>query len=251
MKLRKNSTRTYTAYAEIYDAYKGDRSENIARLEGLIKKYRPSATTVLDLACGTGAIAAGLMGKYLITGVDNSPAMLRIAQAKLPQVRFLQADMTNFVLDHKFDAVYCLHNSMNHLITFSTWGDTFKHVAAALNKGGVFIFDFNPLEKLEAMTSWGLGAVQVGDDYVMTSVVKDAHKQNHYHWNVKVMTHQRKDNYVLEHEKIAVTAYPFEQIDKALSKYFTVTEFFVIDQAAKHEDIGRAYYICTKKPAQA
>jgi len=247
MKLRKNAARIYTAYANIYDAYKGDRSENIARLEGLIHKHHPAATTALDLACGTGAIAAGLVGKYIVTGVDNSPVMLRIARAKLPNMQFVQADMTDFALSQKFDVVYCLHNSVNHLLTFDAWEQMFTQVARHLKKRGVFIFDVNPIARMNDLVPRGLGITQIGQDYVATQVFHDAKHPEQYQWDVKVFQHQKRDSYTLTHEAIPVSAFPLEQMEATLRKTFDIAESFVVETAEAFDDIGRAYYVCVKK----
>jgi glycine/sarcosine N-methyltransferase len=82
------------------------------------------ASTVLDVACGTGAYARALaeLG-YKVTGVDFEEAMVRAAQNKAKQEdfphppRFLQGDMRcleEFAGD--FDAVLCLGNSLPHLL---------------------------------------------------------------------------------------------------------------------------------------
>ncbi len=49
----------------------------------------PPART-LDVACGTGFLTQHLRGE--ITGLDQSAAMLELAQAKVPEARFLQGD---------------------------------------------------------------------------------------------------------------------------------------------------------------
>lgn len=246
MRLGKNSAHTYTAYAEIYDNYKGDRSENIARLEALIKRHHPAALTLLDLACGTGAIAAGLVGKYLVTGVDNSPAMLRIAKTKLPDMQFVQADMTSFSLGQKFDVVYCLHNSVNHLLTFHEWEKMFAQVARHLKQHGVFIFDVNPLARLDGLILRGLSIRQLGQDYVATQVLPDV-ARGRYQWDVKIFQHQKRETYKLVHEAIPVSAFQDEQLHDALVKKFTIAESFVVETAKAFDDIGRAYYVCVKK----
>jgi ubiquinone/menaquinone biosynthesis C-methylase UbiE len=49
----------------------------------------PAART-LDVACGTGFLTRHLRGE--ITGLDQSDSMLGLAQAKVPDGRFIQAD---------------------------------------------------------------------------------------------------------------------------------------------------------------
>jgi ubiquinone/menaquinone biosynthesis C-methylase UbiE len=48
------------------------------------------ASRTLDVACGTGFLTQHIRGE--ITGVDQSKSMLELAQAKVPEGRFVQAD---------------------------------------------------------------------------------------------------------------------------------------------------------------
>jgi demethylmenaquinone methyltransferase/2-methoxy-6-polyprenyl-1,4-benzoquinol methylase len=54
--------------------------EEVATLERLLAALPPART--LDVACGTGFLTRHLRG--LVVGLDQSPAMLAIAQARLP-----------------------------------------------------------------------------------------------------------------------------------------------------------------------
>ncbi|GAA4901701.1 methyltransferase family protein [Actinomycetospora succinea] len=64
---------------------------------------------VLDAACGTGRWAAYLAGRgHVVVGVDQSPAMLDLARAKLPDARFLDGDLARLPLpDASVDAAVC------------------------------------------------------------------------------------------------------------------------------------------------
>jgi ubiquinone/menaquinone biosynthesis C-methylase UbiE len=62
--------------------------EEAAALAKTIEALPPVRT--LDVACGTGFLTRHLSGE--ITGVDQSASMLELAQAKVPDGRFLQAD---------------------------------------------------------------------------------------------------------------------------------------------------------------
>lgn len=62
---------------------------------------------VLDLCCGQGNVAAGLLkAGARVTGLDFSPAMLKIARAAVPEVRFVDGDAMSLSFeDQTFDAV--------------------------------------------------------------------------------------------------------------------------------------------------
>lgn len=70
--------------------------------------------SILDLACGTGELARFILEKnpqQNITGVDISPAMLKIAQDKLegyPQVKLCNTSATALPFDSQsFDLIIC------------------------------------------------------------------------------------------------------------------------------------------------
>src|SRR6201999_2569656 len=65
--------------------------------------------TVLDAACGTGRWASYLAARgHVVTGVDQSHAMLDLARAKLPDARFLDGELTRLPLDDaSVDAAVC------------------------------------------------------------------------------------------------------------------------------------------------
>jgi N-dimethyltransferase len=85
----------YKFYASDYDV---GTTTNIAATTDLIKcsvkKYNPYATTMLELASGTGNVIERLMHDFDMTGIDLSPAMIEVAQKKLPNIEMHVADMT-------------------------------------------------------------------------------------------------------------------------------------------------------------
>jgi len=67
-----------------------------------------SPRSILDIGCGTGLLTALALKRWpdaAITAVDAAPAMLDVARAKLPSVRFLQGDAAHLPLTEKFDLV--------------------------------------------------------------------------------------------------------------------------------------------------
>ena len=62
----------------------------------------------LDAACGTGRHAEHLARSHAVTGVDGSPEMLAVAQAKVPTGRFVLGDVCNIPFpDATFDVIVC------------------------------------------------------------------------------------------------------------------------------------------------
>ena len=104
--------------------------------------------TVLDVCCGTGSVAELLADAgYEVTGIDLSPDMIAVAQAKevfQPRgVTYLVADATNFDLGRTFDAAYSFFDSLNYITSHDGLRAALRRVAAHLKPGGTFIFDLN------------------------------------------------------------------------------------------------------------
>jgi SAM-dependent methyltransferase len=141
----------YDVISRFYDAFVDDPAKKAAWLKQLIRKHQPSAKSVLELACGTGSVLKQLSEDYQVVGLDNSVGMLALAQEKLPNATFIEADMSDFDINAKFDVVICVYDSINHLLHFSEWESMFSAAAKHLNPNGVFIFDMNTIEFLEKL----------------------------------------------------------------------------------------------------
>lgn len=236
----------YQTYAQIYDALKGERGGNIRLIRDLMQKHRPGSHLVLELACGSGGITRGLAESYTVTGLDNSPAMLKLARKKLPAVQFVLADMTSFRLAQTFDVICCLHNSVNHLVAFQQWEKLFQSASQHLKAGGLFIFDINPVERMNELAGRPRTLLQVGEDYIATEVTQNLERPARYFWNLDIFLHGRKNRFTLHHTVIEVSTWPAEKISDALKKHFEVLDYFVLTEAEKPDDIGRGYFVCAK-----
>jgi 2-polyprenyl-3-methyl-5-hydroxy-6-metoxy-1,4-benzoquinol methylase len=81
-----------------------------------LKTWLPyNAATILDIGCGTGSLSVVLAGLgHKVTGIDLSPAMISLAQAKAAkhslQIEFHVMDAAFPQLSHQqFDVVICRH----------------------------------------------------------------------------------------------------------------------------------------------
>lgn len=104
-------------YDLIYAPFK-DYASEVARIASLLRRLNPGCRTVLDVACGTGEHALRLSAEgFVVDGLDLDPAFVRIAAGKHPAGRFFEADMSDFHLPHRYDAVLCLFSSIGYLCT--------------------------------------------------------------------------------------------------------------------------------------
>ncbi len=76
--------------------------EEVESLRSLLRSLE--ARTVLDVACGTGFLTRHLPGR--LAAIDQSPAMLQVARARLPEALVIQADA--FQLPFPVGAFDCL-----------------------------------------------------------------------------------------------------------------------------------------------
>jgi len=129
------------AFAESYDRWSADMTEDIAFYVALAKE---ADGPVVELAVGTGRVAipvARATGRKVI-GIDGSPSMLaqaREAGGDLLDLRL--GDMRDLELEEPAALVYCPARSLLHLPTWADRRRVFERVAEALLPGGRFAWN--------------------------------------------------------------------------------------------------------------
>ena len=112
----------------------------------------PEGSLVVDLGCGNGALTEKLREKgYRVLGVDASGDMLSIAGASYPDIRFIQADATEFSLEEKADAVFS--NAVFHWIDREKQDRLLRNIADQLKPGGQLVCEFGGKGCAEAVHS--------------------------------------------------------------------------------------------------
>lgn len=122
-------------YDRIYD-FK-DYAREAARLHELVQERAPGARTLLDVACGTGKHLEQLRAWYEVEGLDLDPELLAIARDRLPDVPLHEADMVDFDLGRRFDAVTCLFSSIGYVLTGKRLRSAAAAIARHVEPGGV------------------------------------------------------------------------------------------------------------------
>ena len=104
--------------AEFYDALYSwkDYEAEAAKIRAIVSSAAPEASTLLDVACGTGAHLQLLRQWYAVEGVDVEPSLLAVAKARLPGVPLHLGDMRTFNLGRQFDVVTCLFSSIGYML---------------------------------------------------------------------------------------------------------------------------------------
>lgn len=184
------SSDAYTRSARLYDliySFK-DYGAEVATLREILERESPGARDVLDVACGTAEHArlltappapggAGALGDaadgapggpsvgrarlvpaghFRVDGVDLEPAFLEIARAKVPSGRFVVADMADFDLGRRYDAVLCLFSAIGYLIEYPRLVSALRCFGRHLRPGGVALVEpwFTPDE-------WRVGSIHM------------------------------------------------------------------------------------------
>lgn len=156
--------RHYDAFMVKYVDYKSW----VDYVERVFGRFKAEPKTILDIACGTG-IPTLLLAKhgYRMTGVDRSPEMLAMLEAKkddLP-ITTIRADIRDFSVPEPLDAAISLYDSINYLLTEDDLVQCFECARRALVPGGLFVFDMNTYYGLAE--HWGTRTTvrETGDIY--------------------------------------------------------------------------------------
>jgi len=241
-------TATYDPLAAHYDAVTGDCAAEAAFIRGLIEQRRSQAATLLDVACGTGGIAAQLARAYQVSGLDISPGMLAVAGRNLPAGTPLhQADMACFRLDASFDAVVCAYQGVNHLLRLADWESFFDCVRRHLNGDGVFVFDIATVGHLLAESGAPWLTQQFGGNYLRTRV--RAARGAVFDWQIEVFELQSDGSYRLLEQTVRMRSFPVARILQTLARRFINVEVMNGDglpaPAAGADEEERIWFACT------
>jgi len=191
----------YGKSARIYELlYAGagikDFAADAVELHAIIQDANPNATTLLDIACGTGAHLVELRRWYKVEGFDQSRDMLAVARPRLVGVPLHMGDMRTLDLGKSFDAVMCLFSSIGYVTDPAEMQSTIQRLAAHVAPGGVLILDgwLRP----EAWSDDYRGEPDIAhDDEVM--VVRLAFSRREGHITVLDMHHLVRTNSGIEH----------------------------------------------------
>lgn len=136
---------SYENAAEFYDLlYAGEKDypAEAALVEGLIRASHPSAQSILDVGCGTGAHARALIDLgFRVDGVDLEPDFVDIAREKCPEGSFHVMDMTALELAGRYDVVVCLFSAIGYVRTEDALRATLRGMREQLAPGGMVIID--------------------------------------------------------------------------------------------------------------
>ena len=149
------------AYRELAGCY--DRLTNDVDYQAVVAFYQQildregvHPRTAVDLACGTGSVTILLAQMGIsVTGVDLSEDMLTVAWDKASNLdnppMFVCQPLQRLRLPKGVDLAVCALDSLDYILDPEDCKEAICRVYKSLNPGGIFIFDVNTPEKLQAM----------------------------------------------------------------------------------------------------
>ena len=234
----------YDKFGTFYDAIMGDRKQETEYLQKLIRKANPRAKRILELACGTGSVLKHLAANYDVWGLDLSKKMLSLAKRKVPHARLSHQDMVKFRLPGHFDVIFCVFDSINHVLDFRGWKQLFTKVSHHLTERGVFIFDINTQRKLDRLIAEPAWVHEFGGNLLIMRVT--AATKHNSNWNIKVLERTAPTRYLLHEENIQEVSFPVRDIVAVLRPHFRHVR--VIDSYRNRPSLKseRLYFVCEK-----
>ena len=138
-------SRVYDLLARVYD-----QPEHLEITESFRRAVLPTVRAhakqgpVLDVACGTGVLAAKLAGRGVsVVGVDGSREMLRVARRRCRgrDVRLVRGDLLRFRLRRPCAVAVASAEVFNHFLARGALVRALRNVRRNLLPGGVLLFD--------------------------------------------------------------------------------------------------------------
>jgi len=96
--------RYYDALAPLRDEFRRKNRYYYGLLEKQYRYFVPEGKRVLEIGCATGDLIAALNPSYGM-GVDISPKMVELAQAKHPSLHFFAGTVRDITIEEKFDYI--------------------------------------------------------------------------------------------------------------------------------------------------
>lgn len=143
---------SYETFAFVYDEVMD--SQLYQRWFDFSKRHLENCNQLLELACGTGALAVEFASKgYDVTALDLSEEMLMIASQRALEedvtVQFVEGDMLDLTNVGIYQAVTCFSDSLCYMKEEEDVQQVFDGVYGILEEDGRFLFDVHSTYQID------------------------------------------------------------------------------------------------------
>ena len=111
-----------------------------ADLKRITKKYLSPGDRVLDIGFGAGLYLKDFGNDYILTGLDLSSEMIKLAEKDLFGVKFIIGDFMDVGFDEKFNLIYSI--SVLEFICRTDLDAFFRKVKNLLEPGGILFIHY-------------------------------------------------------------------------------------------------------------
>jgi len=155
-------SKTAAFYDAIYAARGKDYRREADEIVACLRRVWPQAATLLDVGCGTGAHLEQFERQGLACrGLDLDPEMVALARARCPEIEIEVADMLDFALPERFDAVTSLFGAAAYSRTRERLALSVATMGRHLTAGGILFVE--PFVAPDAFQVGNLHAVFVDE----------------------------------------------------------------------------------------
>jgi SAM-dependent methyltransferase len=234
----------YDSLAWLYDRHWGsafaDRALPI--LDRLVLDGLPAGSRLLDLCCGTGHLAGVLSRRgFVVTGLDGSAEMLKLARQRVSPVEWVLADARSFGLSGVYDAALCLFDSLNHVMQAEELLAVFRHVFQVLRPGGSFLFDLNMDEGYRARWQGSISGVEADHVFVARALYDAAARVGRF----DVTTFVDRGGWQRTDLTFTQRCYPESEIRSALDAagFGATRAYDAARELGLTDDVGRTFFL--------
>ncbi len=200
---------------------------------------------LLELGCGTGTILQAFPKNFTLYGLDISPGMLKIAKEKVKRATFVEGDMSKFHLRKKFDVIICVFDSINHLLEFKQWENTFRLTALHLKRNGIFVFDMNTVKRHKALVQLPAYIKKERNSLAVFKILQG--DNNTYIDRIQIFMNIKRGKIELFEENIKEASFSTQRVITSLQKYFHIEKMVDAFRERVTKDTGRILFACRRK----
>ncbi len=186
-----------------------------------LAEHHPKCELILDLACGTGSLAAqfAAQGQEVIA-VDSSPEMLMQGMNKNTGFRvpilFLMQRMEELNLYGTVDLAVSALDSVNHLEGARAVEEAFSRLKFFIEPGGLFIFDVNTPYKHREVLGMSTYVREAEDVYCVWQNEYQEGPEHRVEITMDLFAEQENGSYLRTSECFSEYAYPLETLERLL-----------------------------------